>query len=58
MLYDGTAATAIHTYSRHVDPMYVRKFTRLSIDRIDINFMDISISYQVSCGRLVITVNL
>ena len=41
MLYHGTTATAIHIYTMHVDHMYVNKLTRLFIDRIDINFMDI-----------------
>ena len=31
-----------NTYVHHADPMYVHKFTRLYIDRIDITFMDIS----------------
>ena len=36
--------THVHT----VDPIYVHKFTRLFIDRIDINFKDIELfhSYQ------------
>ena len=48
-----------NTHVHHVDPMYVHKFTCIFIDRIFINFMDInSISYQASCGRVVITVGL
>ena len=35
--YDYNGNTHIH----HVDSMYVHKFTRLFIDRLDINFMDI-----------------
>ena len=30
-----------NTHVHHVDPMYVDKFTRLFIDRIDIHLMDI-----------------
>ena len=30
-----------NTHVHHVDAMYVHKFTRLFIDRLDINFMDI-----------------
>ena len=30
-----------NTHVHHVDPMYMHKFTRLFIDRNDINFMDI-----------------
>ena len=30
-----------NTHVHYVDPMYVHKLTRLFIDRIDINFMDI-----------------
>ena len=38
MLSHGTAAT---TPWHHLDPMYMHTFTRLFIDRMDINFMDI-----------------
>ena len=30
-----------NTHVHHVDLMYVHKFTRSFIDRVDINFMDI-----------------
>ena len=30
-----------NTHVHHVDPMQVHKFTRLFIDRLDINFIDI-----------------
>ena len=41
-----------NTYVQHVDPMYMHEFTRLFID------INNSISYQASCGRVVITVDL
>ena len=30
-----------NTHVHHVNPMYLHKLTRLFIDRLDINFMDI-----------------
>ena len=30
-----------NTHVHHVDPMYMHKFTRLFIDRINLNFMNI-----------------
>ena len=55
MLYHGMAAKG-NTHVHHVDPVYVQKFTRLFIYHIDMNFN--SFSYQASCGRVVMTVDL